>query len=133
MAVLLASLGVANFVWHFGEVPWIALWLAFSFAFYGLLRKVVAVAPMVGLAVETLVSAHVALILVGYWAATGVGHLSVGWSTDLLFIGSGVITSLPLLWFNNAAKRLRLSVSRFWGVLAYYKTAIEFNSSQVPF
>ena len=118
LAVLLAGLGVANFVWHFGEVPWIALGLAFSFAFYGLLRKVVAVTPMVGLAVETLLLAPVALIFVGYWAVTGVGHLGVDWSTNLLFIGSGVMTSLPLLWFNNAAKRLRLSTLGFFQYMA---------------
>jgi len=118
LAVLLAGIEVAQFVWHFGQVPWLALGLAFSFAFYGLLRKVVAVGPMVGLAVETLLIAPVALILVGYWAATGAGHLGVAWSTSLLLIGSGVMTSLPLLWFNNAAKRLRLSTLGFFQYMA---------------
>jgi len=118
LAVLLAGIGVAQFVWHFGQVPWLALGLAFSFAFYGLLRKVVAVGPMVGLAVETLLIAPVALILVGYWAVTGAGHLGVAWSTSLLLIGSGVMTSLPLLWFNNAAKRLRLSTLGFFQYMA---------------
>lgn len=118
LAVLLAGIGVANFVWQFGEVPRLALGLAFSFAFYGLLRKMVAVAPLIGLAVETLLIAPVALVLVGYWAVTGVGHLGVAWSTSLLFIGSGVMTSLPLLWFNNAAKRLRLSTLGFFQYLA---------------
>lgn len=118
IAVLLASIGVAYFVWQFGQVPWIALALAFSFAFYGLLRKVVLVSPMVGLAVETLLITPVALALVGYWAVTGVGHLGTdGWIT-LLFIGAGVTTSLPLLWFNNAAKRLRLSTLGFFQYLA---------------
>ncbi len=118
LAVLCASLGVANFVWQLGQVPWIALGLAFSFAFYGLLRKIAAVAPMVGLAVETLLIAPVALILVGYWAGTGIGHLGVAWPITLLFIGSGVVTSLPLLWFNNAAKRLRLSTLGFFQYIA---------------
>lgn len=118
LAVILAAFGVAFFVWHLGEIPWIALGLAFSFSFYGLLRKVAAVAPTVGLAVETMLVTPVALALVGYWAATGVGHLSNTWSTDLLFIGSGVTTSLPLLWFNNAAKRLRLSTVGFFQYMA---------------
>jgi chloramphenicol-sensitive protein RarD len=99
-------------------VPWIAIGLAFSFAFYGLLRKVVAVTPVVGLAVETLLILPVALILVGYWNAQGVGHLGVDWSTSLLFMGSGVVTSLPLLWFNNAAKKLRLSTLGFFQYIA---------------
>lgn len=118
LAVLLAGLGVTNFVWHFGQVPWIAIGLAFSFAFYGLLRKVVAVTPMVGLAVETLLILPLALILVAYWNAKGTGHLGVDWYTSLLFVGSGVTTSLPLLWFNNAAKRLRLSTLGFFQYIA---------------
>ena len=118
LAVLVAGLGVANFMWQFGAVPWIALGLAFSFAFYGLLRKVVPVTPMVGLMVETLLVTPFALVLVGYWAVTGVGHSGMSGSTDLLFIGSGVMTSLPLLWFNNAAKRLRLSTLGFFQYVA---------------
>jgi len=118
IAVLLASLGVARFAWDFGEVPWIALGLAFSFAFYGLLRKVVAVSPMVGLSVETLLIVPLALVLVGHRATTGVGHLGVAWLTNLLFIGSGLTTSLPLLWFNNAAKRLQLSTLGFLQYIA---------------
>ncbi len=118
LAVLLAAVGVANFIWQFGAVPWIALALACSFAVYGLLRKVVAVSPMVGLAMETLLIAPLALILVGYGAATGSGHLGMGWPTLLLFMGAGIVTSMPLLWFNNAAKRMQLSTLGFFQYMA---------------
>jgi chloramphenicol-sensitive protein RarD len=118
IAVLLASVGVANFIWQFGAVPWIALCLAFSFGCYGLLRKVVPVAPMVGLAMETLLITPVALAAIAYWGATGTGQLGVDWRITLLFIGAGITTSLPLLWFNNAAKRLRLSTLGFFQYLA---------------
>jgi chloramphenicol-sensitive protein RarD len=118
VAVLLASLGVANFIWNFGSVPWIALALAFSFACYGLLRKIVAVSPMVGLAVETLLVTPVALAMVGFWAISGTGHLGTSLSMTLLFIGAGIMTSMPLLWFNNAAKRLRLSTLGFFQYIA---------------
>jgi chloramphenicol-sensitive protein RarD len=118
LAVLLASCGVAYFIWQFGAVPWIALALAFSFAFYGLLRKLIAVAPMAGLAVETLLSTPVALAFLIYQASTGSSHWNNGLELTLLFIGCGVITSLPLLWFNNAAKRLRLSTLGFFQYLA---------------
>lgn len=118
VAVLLASLGVAYFIWQFGAVPWIALALAFSFAFYGLLRKVVAVAPMAGLAVETLLITPVALIIVGYLESNSNGHWGASWELNLLFIGCGIATSFPLLWFNNAAKRLRLSTLGFFQYLA---------------
>jgi chloramphenicol-sensitive protein RarD len=118
LAVLLAGLGVAYFVWQFGAVPWIALALAFSFAFYGLLRKVVAVAPMAGLAVETLLITPVALAIVSYEASTGTGNWGTSWQLNLLFVGCGIVTSLPLLWFNNAAKRLRLSTLGFFQYFA---------------
>lgn len=118
IAVGLAAIGVGYFVWQFGAVPWIALGLAFTFAFYGLLRKIVAVAPMVGLAVETLMITPLALALVSYWQATGVGHFGDSLPLSLLFIGAGVMTSMPLLWFNNAAKRLRLSTLGFFQYVA---------------
>lgn len=118
LAALLAALGVGYFIWQFGAVPWIALGLAFSFAFYGLLRKVVAVPPMVGLAVETLLITPAAIALVFYWSDRGQSHLNDSWQMLLLFVGAGVMTSLPLLWFNNAAKRLRLSTLGFFQYLA---------------
>lgn len=118
IAVLLAAIGVGYFVWQLGAVPWIALGLAFTFAFYGLLRKIVAVAPMVGLAIEALLITPVALAFVVYWQAIGVGHFGETLPLSLLFIGAGVMTSMPLLWFNNAAKRLRLSTLGFFQYLA---------------
>jgi chloramphenicol-sensitive protein RarD len=118
LAVLLASLGVGYFVWSLGTVPWIALGLAVSFAFYGLLRKVTAVAPMAGLAVETLLIMPLAVAILAYGSATGTGHWSLSWQLNLLFIGCGMITSMPLLWFNNAAKRLKLATLGFFQYMA---------------
>ncbi|MGK7925850.1 MAG: EamA family transporter RarD [Spirulina sp.] len=109
LAVILAGLGVGNFIWDFGQIPWIAFILAATFGLYGLLRKVTAVAPMAGLAVETLLVAPVALTLTGHWAIARSGHFGSSWLLSVLFIGCGIVTSLPLLWFNNAARRLQLS------------------------
>jgi chloramphenicol-sensitive protein RarD len=118
IAVILAGIGVVSFVGYVGEVPWIALGLALTFALYGLLRKTTAVSPMVGLAVETLLVTPIALILVGVWGSTGVGSFATHSWITLLFIGAGITTSFPLLWFNNAAKRLPLSTLGFFQYLA---------------
>lgn len=118
IAVLLATIGVVNFVGYFGQVPWIAIGLAISFGLYGLLRKIIPVSPMVGLAVETLLATPVALGLLGYGAIIRSGHWGSSWWLTVLFIGCGVVTSLPLLWFNNAAKRLQLSTMGFFQYLA---------------
>ncbi|NET10039.1 MAG: EamA family transporter RarD, partial [Symploca sp. SIO2B6] len=67
LAVGLATVGVGHFIWQFGQAPWIAFGLALSFGLYGLVRKVVVIAPMVGLAVETFAIAPFMLLLVLYW------------------------------------------------------------------
>lgn len=118
VAVALAAIAVINFVLRLGQVPWIALALATTFAFYGLLRKILPVAPMVGLAVETLLITPLALALVGMWAVKGNGTLGTNPLITLLFVGSGITTSLPLLWFNNAAHRLPLSTLGFFQYIA---------------
>jgi chloramphenicol-sensitive protein RarD len=118
MAVLLATVGVGYFIWELGTVPWIGLGLAITFAFYGLLRKVVQAGPLVGLAVETLLITPVVLLFVSYLAMNGTSHFGETPLKTVLFMGAGVATSMPLLWFNNAAKRLRLSTLGFFQYLA---------------
>ncbi|MBT9310681.1 EamA family transporter RarD [Leptothoe kymatousa TAU-MAC 1615] len=113
IAVVLATIGVGYFVWQFGAVPWIALGLAATFALYGLLRKIVTVSPMVGLTVETALMTPVALLIIGYWGIQGTGGFGSTPGLTLLFMGAGIATSMPLLWFNNAAQRLSLATLGF--------------------
>ena len=112
-AVGLASLGVLNYIWNFGSLPWIALSLAFTFSFYGLFRKMIPVKPLVGLLMETSLLSPLAAILIVVWEVDGSGNLGSELWTDILLLGSGVVTSLPLLWFTNAGKRLRYTTLGF--------------------
>jgi chloramphenicol-sensitive protein RarD len=112
-AVVLAVCGVLHFGWHLGRFPWIAVSLAVTFGFYGMLRKVVAVTPLVGLLVETAWMAPAALIFLGILASTGEPAFGRSTQQTLLFLGAGVITALPLFWFNSAAKLLPLSTMGF--------------------
>jgi chloramphenicol-sensitive protein RarD len=57
---------VGFFIWHVGTWPWIALTLAVSFGFYGLLRKLAPAGPLPGLAAETLVLAPVAWMYLAF-------------------------------------------------------------------
>jgi chloramphenicol-sensitive protein RarD len=117
-AVALAAIGVTYFVWQLGTVPWIALSLAFSFGLYGLVRKLIPVSPMVGLAVETIWMSPLALLLLSYKTLTVGSSLPPHLGMILLFFSAGIVTTFPLLWFNNAAKRLRLSTLGFIQYLA---------------
>jgi chloramphenicol-sensitive protein RarD len=110
LAILLATIAVAILWVHHGRVPAIALALAFSFALYGLIRKVVRVEGVVGLAAECLILTPVALGYLFYVDRTGALAFSrVDRLTDGLLIAAGVITAVPLVWFVNAAQRLRLA------------------------
>ena len=117
VALGLAALGVLNFLWDFGSLPWIALTLSFTFSIYGLLRKVIPVKPLVGLLIETVLFAPLAIIMISFWMIDGSGSFGKQWETDFLLIGTGVITSLPLLWFVNAAKLLRYTTMGFFQYL----------------
>ena len=117
VAVGFAALGVLNFIWNFGSLPWIALSLAFTFSFYGLFRKMISVKPLVGLLMETALLAPLAVVLILFWEVDGTGHFGTAWITDFLLFGAGVVTSLPLLWFINAGKRLRYSTIGFFQYL----------------
>lgn len=119
LAVGLALAGVAWMGFAGGAVPWIALVLAGTFGLYGLLRKQAGVDALLGLGSEVLILFLPAL---GYLLATGVSEgLAIGGrgvGPALLVAASGFLTVLPLVWFNEAARRLRYSTLGFFQYLA---------------
>lgn len=119
VAVVLAGAGVAVQVVMIGALPWIALALALSFGFYGLLRKTASVGSMVGLTIETSILMPVAVIYLAWARKTGGLYLGTGeLATDGLLVLAGVVTTLPLLFFTSAARRLPLATLGFLQYLA---------------
>jgi len=119
VAIGFALAGVAIRTWTIGHVPWISLVLAASFGTYGLVRKLARVESLVGSAVETAVIAPAAAIYLAVLALGGGGALGrTSLSTELLLVSTGVVTALPLLLFNSAARRLPLSTLGFLQYLA---------------
>jgi chloramphenicol-sensitive protein RarD len=123
-AIALACVGVAVRTGRLGGLPVVSLVLAGSFGLYGLLRKVVAAGPLVGLSVETLLLFPVCLgyLLVAGPAIGGGGPAAAltawGPGVGVLLVASGVVTAIPLLWFAAAARRLRLTTIGFLQYLA---------------
>ncbi|HAS6069124.1 TPA: EamA family transporter RarD [Vibrio vulnificus] len=114
-AVTLAACGVLVQLVVFGSVPIVAIALAFSFGFYGLLRKKVSVDAQTGLFVETLVMLPAAAIYLLFIADTPTSNMLANPSQlNLLLIAAGVVTTLPLLCFTGAATRLKLSTLGFF-------------------
>ncbi|HBH7894924.1 TPA: EamA family transporter RarD [Vibrio vulnificus] len=114
-AVTLAACGVLVQLVVFGSVPIVAIALAFSFGFYGLLRKKVSVDAQTGLFIETLVMLPAAAIYLLFIADTPTSNMLANPSQlNLLLIAAGVVTTLPLLCFTGAATRLKLSTLGFF-------------------
>lgn len=120
VAVGLAVVGVGYLTLQGQTFPWISLTLALSFGLYGLVRKKMDVGPVVGLAVETtLLVPLAAAVLMVPWGADQT--LSVG--TYCLMAMSSVITSVPLLLFTAAVRRLRLATI---GFMQYVGPTVQF-------
>lgn len=124
VSVALAALAVAWLTISAGVVPWTALVLATSFGLYGLVRKLARVSSIEGLTVETALLLPVAIAWL-LWRAHS-GSLAFGSSTriDLLLIAAGPVTALPLLWFANAVRELRLATV---GLLQYIAPTLQFT------
>ncbi len=109
-AIVIASAGITFQLIYFGAIPWIGLTLAFSFGFYGLMRKNLNLPSVPGLALETiLILPFASLGLFWFYTSGNLDFGTVNLQTDILLIMGGFITSFPLLCFAAAVTRLSLT------------------------
>lgn len=117
LAVGLAAMAVGYLTLRRGEVPWVAVVLASSFAVYGLLKKLSPLSALYGLIVETGLLVVPALVYLGALGHSGEGAFGVAPPAISGLLGfTGVVTALPLLLFAAAARRVALSTL---GLLQY--------------
>jgi chloramphenicol-sensitive protein RarD len=122
--VVLAALGVTYLTFVYGRLPYIALALAFSFGLYGLVKKLSPLGSLYGLTIETGILFIPALIyLMVVQANQTAAFLHTGAVSDLLMIGAGLVTTVPLLMFASAARSIPLWVV---GLLQYIAPSIQF-------
>ncbi len=119
VAIALAVLAVLVLTYETGRVPWVALVLSVSWGFYALAKKSLPLGPNQGFLLEAMILSVPAL---GYaiWLATqGEGHFLAGsWRDTLLLMGAGPVTAIPLIFYANGAKLLRLSTIGFLQYIA---------------
>lgn len=114
VAVGIAALGVLLLLVNYGSLPWIALTLAFTFSFYGLLRKQVAVDSVPGLLIETLMMLPIALIYWVWFADVSNDFSQNSNYLNILILCAGIVTTAPLLCFTAAARRIKYSTLGFF-------------------
>lgn len=120
----IAAAGVIYLTAVYGRLPWIALSLAFSFGFYGFVKKLAPLGSLYGLTLETAIVFPVALAYLAAVEFNGTGaFLHSGTAADLLLIGAGVVTTIPLLMFASAARQIPLTIV---GLLQYIAPTLQF-------
>ena len=123
-AIAVAAIGVVYLTINYGRLPWIALGLAFSFAFYALLKKMTQLPALEGLFLEMValsVPLTIYLFTLEQRGSGTFGHAS--WTTTLLLVFGGVVTLAPLLLFSTGAMRVSLTML---GLLQYVAPTIQF-------
>ena len=122
LAVGLAAFGVLWLTVTAGRLPWVALVLAFSFGFYGLMRKTAALGAIEGLTLETLILAPLAAAGLVWWSQDGsmAGQTAVDWAW---LIGTGPVTAGSLLLFAAGARRVPLATL---GLVQYVSPSLQF-------
>jgi chloramphenicol-sensitive protein RarD len=114
VAMGLATIAVVVQAFELGHVPWVAPALALSFGFYGYVRKRTHVDALDGLTVETLLLFPLAVAVLGYLAVEGTGvFVTAHPARDLLLIGGGPVTLVPLAMFAAGARRIRMTTLGF--------------------
>lgn len=118
VAVGIAAVGTAYLGWYLGVTPWVSLALPLLFGFYGLVRKKLSVGPMTGQMWETILLFGPCVAYLLWRNAHGaLDFLHVSRELDGLLLSAGLVTILPLIWFNTATRNLTLTTVGFFQYL----------------
>jgi len=106
----IAAVGILILAISYGRLPWVALSLAVTFAVYGLIKKMVGLDALVGLAMETAPVFPLALAYLVFEQVAGRGSFgNVGVVETLLLALAGAVTAIPLFCYAQGVKRIPLS------------------------
>jgi chloramphenicol-sensitive protein RarD len=120
----LAAAGVLYLTFAYGYFPWIGLTLALSFGIYGFVKKVAPLGSLHGVTLETMILFMPAAAYLLYCESAGRGaFLHSDLKSNLLMVGAGAVTAVPLLMFAAAAQRITLFLV---GVLQYIAPTMYF-------
>jgi len=126
IAIGISAIAVGVIVVGYGAFPWVALSLALSFGFYGLVKKRIgpSVDAVSGLTLESawlLPVAIIQLIVVGVTSGLTMGTVGLGHA--LLLAAAGIFTATPLLLFAAGTRRVPLTVV---GLLQFIAPVLQF-------
>ena len=124
IAVGLATIGVSIMTFAAGELPWVSLIMASSFAGYALIKKKGKLDSLNGLFLEMLALIIPTMIYLTFVYRSGGGVFAKGNpAVDWWLIIGGLLTLIPLALFSAATRRIPLTLV---GVLQYVGPTLQF-------
>lgn len=123
-AIGIAAIGVGYMTVHYGHLPWIALSLAWTFGFYGLIKKTALVPALEGMLLEmSILTIPLGAYLLNLGANGSASFLHDGPRVTILLVAAGAVTAAPLILFSAGAQRVPMTVL---GLLQYIAPTMQF-------
>jgi chloramphenicol-sensitive protein RarD len=124
VALAFAAVGVVWLTVSAGKLPWIGLVLGLTFGGYGLLRKIAVLGALEGLTFETMILAPFAVVAMAWWwGSSPTSFPGPDLGTNAWLLGLGPATTVPLLLFAFAARRISMTTL---GLMQYLGPTIQF-------
>lgn len=126
VAISIACVAVTLLTVGGGSLPWVALLLAGTFAFYGVLKKQLALGPVISVTIEVLLVTPVAIVLLLQAYHSGRPVMGGDYSTFALLVLAGPMTAVPLILFGYGARRMKMASV---GLILYLNPTMQFASA----
>lgn len=123
LAVALVSFAVGLLTWGLGVAPWMSLVLALTFTLYGIIKKQLALGPVVSVTCEIMVFLPIALVLLAMAHSGGQGAFGKSTLDSVLLVAAGPVTAFPLILFSFGIRRITMSTT---GLLLYINPTLQF-------
>jgi len=123
-SISLVIISVILLVYMNGEVPSLALILAFSFGFYGLIKSNMKLDPISSVTYETILITPLAILMLFFLSEPIIkSDASVSDRTIILLVFSGLITAVPLVLFSTGTQVFSYATV---GLIQYLNPTIQF-------
>jgi chloramphenicol-sensitive protein RarD len=122
-ALGLAGAAVGLLTWGLGAAPWMALFLAVTFAAYAVIKRRLNAGPVVSITAESLLLSVPAAIWLGRTIVAGEGHFTADPATASLLVFTGAITAVPLMLFSFASRQVSMAA---FGLTQYLNPTLQF-------
>ena len=125
LAIALAAIGVGVLITGLDRFPWIAILVSTTWATYGALKKKIVIDPLKSVAIEHILMVGPALVYLLSFNGIFVDHFMTSFSSGLSWalMGTGIVTSVPMVLFSLAAQRLPMTVL---GIIQFLSPVLTF-------